>query len=489
MRTIRVTGLLGIVLLILLSGVDAQNVVPGPKTSGVICRVEDGRLVFDIDLDQTLAELNDQAARFDLDTAILRQAMMGIPAIVTAEGMWTVQRLSPHRLILSKSLWGNQPQNGSMQDVVMIDDSWVRSLFNTVTRPVARFGINRFNDVKVFSYRDGLATFTLSGAKKAHKVLLSGSFNNWSTMKTPMERTDKGWSISLPLRPGEYEYKYIVDGRWMTDPGNEFKRENDAGSDNSVVYIYNYRFFLPGHLNARRVVLAASFNDWNENGPRMNRVEGGWELKMWVQEGTHAYKFIVDGEWMLDPNARVNRPDGSGNVNSFMSVGDTMNFLLNGYRDAQRVMLAGNFNAWNGGELQMSLSSRGWELPYVLAPGIYEYKFIVDGKWIADPDNPFTNGEGDGINSVLVVDPNYVFRLMGYPDAERVLVSGSFNDWSKSGYRMVKKGEEWVMPVNLAPGKYSYKFVVDGKWILDPANKLWEQNEYNTGNSVLWIEQ
>lgn len=488
MRTIRIAGLLGILMMLFPAGTRAQNIVPGPESSGVVCRVEGGRLVFDIDLDQTLAHLNKQAALFDLDTAVLRQAIMGIPAIVTSEGMWTVQRLSPHRLILSKTLW-EPAQNLSVPDVVMIDDSWMRSIANGGQHPLAKYGINRFRDDRAFSYHDGLATFTLPGEKKAHKVMLSGTFNNWSTMQIPMERTDKGWSITVPLKPGEYEYKYIVDGRWTTDPGNELRRQNNAGSENSVVYVYNSRFFLPGHLNARLVVLAASFNDWNENSPRMNRVQGGWELKLWVEEGTHAYKFIVDGQWMLDPSAKINRPDGSGNVNSFMSVGDTMNFLLRGYRDADKVMLAGNFNGWNGGELQMSLSARGWELPYVLAPGIYEYKFIVDGKWITDPDCPFTNGDGGGANSVMAVDPNYVFRLKGYPNASRVLVSGSFNDWSKSGYRMVKKGDEWVMPVYLAPGKYSYKFVVDGKWILDPANKLWEQNEYDTGNSVLWIEQ
>jgi hypothetical protein len=34
-----------------------------------------------------------------------------------------------------------------------------------------------------------------------------------------------------------------------------------------------------------------------------------------------------------------------------------------------------------------------------------------------------------------------------------------------------------------------YKFIVDGKWILDPGNKLWEQNAENTGNSILWIDK
>jgi hypothetical protein len=53
---------------------------------------------------------------------------------------------------------------------------------------------------------------------------------------------------------------------------------------------------------------------------------------------------------------------------------------------------------------------------------------------------------------------------------------------------MVKQGSKWIFPVFLHKGKHTYKFIVDGKWILDPVNKLYEQNEFGTYNTVLWIE-
>jgi hypothetical protein len=56
------------------------------------------------------------------------------------------------------------------------------------------------------------------------------------------------------------------------------------------------------------------------------------------------------------------------------------------------------------------------------------------------------------------------------------------------GYSMTKQGGKWIFPISLKPGKYTYKFIVDGAWILDPVNKLYEKNEYDTDNSVLWIE-
>jgi hypothetical protein len=53
---------------------------------------------------------------------------------------------------------------------------------------------------------------------------------------------------------------------------------------------------------------------------------------------------------------------------------------------------------------------------------------------------------------------------------------------------MARDSEGWYMDVHLKPGKHRYKFVVDGEWILDPDNPLWEQNEVGTGNSVVWVE-
>ena len=54
---------------------------------------------------------------------------------------------------------------------------------------------------------------------------------------------------------------------------------------------------------------------------------------------------------------------------------------------------------------------------------------------------------------------------------------------------MKREGDEWIITVHLYPGKHLYKFVVDGQWIIDPGNKLWEQNENGSGNSVLWLDR
>jgi 1,4-alpha-glucan branching enzyme len=245
---------------------------------------------------------------------------------------------------------------------------------------------------------------------------------------------------------------------------------------------------LKGRLGARNVVVSGSFNNWDERELKMKKANDGWILPVYLRAGTYAYKFIVDHEWITDPENPVTRRDASGNINSFMGIGDTLIFRLPGYLQAEHVTLAGSFNNWDGGELLMEKDSIGWFLPYVMAKGLYEYKFIVDGKWIVDIQNPYSAGSGDTENSVIAFQPNHVFELDSFPDAKEVIVTGSFTSWDHGKYRMIRKDGKWIFPAYLSPGKQTYKFIVDGVWMLDPKSELWEQNEYGTNNSLLWIE-
>lgn len=77
-------------------------------------------------------------------------------------------------------------------------------------------------------------------APKAHRVAIVGDFNNWSTSADPMyDREEDGlWSITLPLKPGRYEYKFYVDGKkWMRDPENPKKVKDGFGDYNSVIEV------------------------------------------------------------------------------------------------------------------------------------------------------------------------------------------------------------------------------------------------------------
>ena len=77
------------------------------------------------------------------------------------------------------------------------------------------------------------------------------------------------------------------------------------------------------------------------------------------------------------------------------------------------------------------------------------------------------------------------FRLFS-PGAHEVLLSGDFNAWSDSADPMKKdKNGTWKKIKILPPGRYEYKFIVDGVWVLDPNCPDTVPNNYGTQNNII----
>ena len=56
-------------------------------------------------------------------------------------------------------------------------------------------------------------------AESADSVNLAGTFNDWNPQLTPMSKSGSGdWRVNLELPAGEYEYRFVVDGRWSNEP-------------------------------------------------------------------------------------------------------------------------------------------------------------------------------------------------------------------------------------------------------------------------------
>ncbi len=83
---------------------------------------------------------------------------------------------------------------------------------------------------------------------------------------------------------------------------------------------------------------------------------------------------------------------------------------------------------------------------------------------------------------------NTTFHLKGFPDAQIVALAGSFNNWNQSQTLLAREGDQWVSRIDLAPGKYTYKFIVDGQWMTDPANPDTEDDGNGNTNSVLVVK-
>jgi hypothetical protein len=82
---------------------------------------------------------------------------------------------------------------------------------------------------------------------------------------------------------------------------------------------------------------------------------------------------------------------------------------------------------------------------------------------------------------------NTTFRLKGYPEATIVALAGSFNNWNQSQFIFAREGDEWICRIDLEPGKHAYKFILDGNWLLDPANPETEDDDYGVKNSVIIV--
>ena len=75
------------------------------------------------------------------------------------------------------------------------------------------------------------------------------------------------------------------------------------------------------------------------------------------------------------------------------------------------------------------------------------------------------------------------------PQAREIFVAGTFNEWSPLATPLTPQGDgKWVAELSLGPGKYEYRFVVDGVWTDDPLSSESAPNPFGGFNSVLQVQ-
>lgn len=70
-------------------------------------------------------------------------------------------------------------------------------------------------------------------------VAIAGDFNNWSPAGHEM-RANKGlgvYELLVPVPPGVYSYRLVIDGVWKPDPFNPATQPNPYGELNSVLRV------------------------------------------------------------------------------------------------------------------------------------------------------------------------------------------------------------------------------------------------------------
>ena len=287
--------------------------------------------------------------------------------------------------------------------------------------------------------KDGKVTFTYVGS--ASKVLLAGTMNNWSGVA--MSKSGNTFTYTYDLEPGMHEYKFVVDGNWISDPSNG----NITGTDgNSYVVVSGSSSTATGnsvkiHFQNTLGWGAVCGAAWTIVGTSSNTIDG------WSWPGQILQK-DADGNYLLElsPN---------------LVAGQSMGYLFHDFDKNQTVDLTIDYNTLSKGNVEL------WVKPTTAND---------EGKYNCSTATSFTA-------SPKVEGNKVTFTYTG--SATSVAVAGSFNSWSTSAAKMTKSGSTFTYTTTLADGIYEYKFVVNGStWITDPSNGTVAGAD---GNSILFV--
>ncbi|MBQ7206176.1 MAG: glycogen-binding domain-containing protein [Lentisphaeria bacterium] len=70
------------------------------------------------------------------------------------------------------------------------------------------------------------------------QVFAAGTFNGWKVDKLMKDKDNSGvYRCQLRLAPGEYQYKFVVDGNWCLDAANPNFTPNEFGTLNSILFV------------------------------------------------------------------------------------------------------------------------------------------------------------------------------------------------------------------------------------------------------------
>ena len=75
------------------------------------------------------------------------------------------------------------------------------------------------------------------------------------------------------------------------------------------------------------------------------------------------------------------------------------------------------------------------------------------------------------------------------PEAQSVLLAGEFNSWNPDAHPLERTSNGlWEVSIDLSPGRYEYRFLVDGQWQNDPNCAAFTSNPFGSENCIVTLE-
>lgn len=289
---------------------------------------------------------------------------------------------------------------------------------------------------------DGSVTFYYTDTESAETVSVKGSWNWDAAIAMSKENENENlWTVTVPIETigwNNVSYGFSLTGGDVANINNGWRNDSTNptgdGSTNSAIMrnpsidgtgkltLYYY----PEHgTYPTSVEVAYRVKGSEAEYTKVDMATDATYSKIYsvsiegLTDGTYEYKFIVDGsKEITDTNnatageftkETVQYPEKKDDVKSPVVEGRNVTFNYYAHEGnmpkADSVKVAGTMTnpTWNDdAAYNMSYSEDGyWSYTATLAPGKYEYKFIVAGAgdWQQDP----LNAETSNGNSVLVV--------------------------------------------------------------------------------------
>ncbi|HEX9970479.1 MAG TPA: alpha-amylase family glycosyl hydrolase, partial [bacterium] len=372
--------------------------------------------------------------------------------------------------------------------------------------------------------------FKLKAAPNTSSVYLVGDFNNWSKTANPMLDLDGDgtWETTVNLEPGNFQYRFLLDGvMWIKDPENP----HWAGEfSNSILSIKNsiepeLRSIKPemgSMIRSSSLKIEAHYIDGigkhgldlQSTKILLNQEPQNFFYNEQLNKIECYLEGIEDGEYYLEIKAKDLAGNHARTISSFFMVnhsnqspiadaGHTIIGSLNAIvplnsgvsydpdKDPLRKLDWKMISTPSGSETKLE-NARG-AFPSFKPDKIGRYLFelrVSDGELWSDRDS---------VDVYAIVTRDYpvefslsdsAFRTMYETSIEQAAVAGEFNRWSATANPMndLNHDGNWTAWLDLDPGEYEYKFVVNGKhWIPDFDNPVKVTDGWNGFNSVVSV--
>ena len=159
-------------------------------------------------------------------------------------------------------------------------------------------------------------------------IFLAGTFNDWNETSIPVDLVD---GVTLDLDCGVYEFKFIVNGKWLLSEGAPIVLSS-SGDRNNVVHVtenerndidilhhstrvcfrfesYQLHFYSTSAAQQFRnynpcCFVVGEFNDWKTDASKMTMSSYGYYYRTRLYPGIYKYKYYAEGAYYNDYGSR-----------------------------------------------------------------------------------------------------------------------------------------------------------------------------------------